>query len=163
MGCKIWLTVDSGCVCGALRVVYSIPFMNSLDKSYNVSSFALSGMGEMAAGFLVLCVPSIPKLVKNTTTLQKMFGRLQLWIDSSSDRQTKNSRMGLPSWIRVQGERQAARHGTEDTTYSEPDEHIPTIAPTPHKLSHSTINEKNDSIRGDGSNSSAEFITMQQV
>ncbi|KAF1960479.1 hypothetical protein CC80DRAFT_392447, partial [Byssothecium circinans] len=61
-----------GCVCGALRIVYSIPFMKSPDKSYTVSSFALSGMGEMMAGFLVLCVPSMPKLVKNTTFLKKI-------------------------------------------------------------------------------------------
>ncbi|KAH8732138.1 hypothetical protein GQ44DRAFT_735788 [Phaeosphaeriaceae sp. PMI808] len=67
-----------GCICGALRVVYSIPFMKSPDKTYAVSSFALSGMGEMTACFLVLCVPSIPKLVKNTALIQKIFGKIQI-------------------------------------------------------------------------------------
>jgi hypothetical protein len=137
--------------------------MKSPDKSYAVSSFALSGMGEMTAGFLVLCVPSIPKLVKNTPFLLEIFGRLQSWMDSSLDKQTKNSRMGLPSWIHAQSERRAARRRPEDTTYSELDEHIPTMISITHKPSQSTVNVKNESEENDRNDSTVEFITMQQV
>ncbi|KAF2727281.1 hypothetical protein EJ04DRAFT_570519 [Polyplosphaeria fusca] len=91
-----------GCVCGALRIVYSISFMRSADKSYTVSSFALAGIGEMTSGFLVVAIPAFPKLVKNSPFLRRILDKMQY--PFSSEKDAPNSRQGLPSWIRAKGQ-----------------------------------------------------------
>lgn len=97
--------------------------MTSPDKSYHVSGFALAGMGEMTMGFLVLCIPSLPKLIKSVPILQKLSTRMQSWIGLSSSSQSTskpNSRLGLPSWIRNQGQKfNSRRRGSDVLFYSE--------------------------------------------
>jgi len=95
----------------------------------------------MAAGFLILCIPSIPKLLKSTLLLQKFFSKLQSWVGLSSDDLKPNSRLGLPSWIRAQGQQNRARRRPADTVCSDFDEYLPKPFANKDQLSYSATKE----------------------
>lgn len=63
-----------------------------------VAPIGLWSHGEITAGFLVLCVPSIPKAFQNSI-ISKKFSSLVNGLKSGE--RTENSRRGLPSWYRA--------------------------------------------------------------
>lgn len=144
---KTHLIVISACVCGALRIVCSVPWMNSPDKSYWVTFFTLAALGEMTAGFLVLCIPSIPKLVKSSPMLRTLF---------SSRDEKPNSRLGLPSWIKAGGQRQEKRRGLG---YSGIDDDLTTMRTT---MTTTTATHESSSS-SEREREVPEFITTCQV
>lgn len=56
----------SACVCGATRLAYLVRMLNSSDQIYTVATTGLWSIGEMTAGFLIIGIPSIPKVIKST-------------------------------------------------------------------------------------------------
>ncbi|KAI1390653.1 uncharacterized protein F4822DRAFT_441946 [Hypoxylon trugodes] len=48
-------------VCGIVRTVYLVKVVNSADLIYNTGIVGLWALGEIAAGFLVIGVPALPK------------------------------------------------------------------------------------------------------
>jgi len=107
--------------------------MKSEDKSYNIGPFALLAQGEMMAGFVVLCFPSLPKLIKTAPALQRIF---------SSNKSKPNSRLGLPSWIRVQGQGSPLRRASGGTDWSENEDESPISRSDESQLSPVTVSEK---------------------
>ncbi|PVH98374.1 hypothetical protein DM02DRAFT_468466, partial [Periconia macrospinosa] len=57
----IFATGVVGCVCGAFRLVSTIGALNADNIVYMVGSIGLWSHGEITAGFLILCVPCVPK------------------------------------------------------------------------------------------------------
>jgi hypothetical protein len=131
--------------------------MNSADKSYTITPFALSGIGEMTSGFLILCIPAIPKLVKSTPALQKLFRK----IFPLNSQEEANSRLGLPTWIRAQGQG-SPRRSPEDSLHSTVDAHADSVGVKKDDLVQSNVHEKKDSVSGSMADV-PEFITMQEV
>jgi len=82
--------------------------MKSPDKSYWITPVTLTTTGEVTGGFLVLCSSSLPKLFRSTPSLKKAVSEVQSWISLSNANSKANSKtsskLGLPSWIRVQGQ-----------------------------------------------------------
>lgn len=64
--------------------------VNSKDQIYTVSPAALWSIGEMASGFLIMGIPSIPKAVKNTP-LSEAFVSLLKTLTGSSRSGTQSS------------------------------------------------------------------------
>ncbi|CAI6339282.1 unnamed protein product [Periconia digitata] len=84
----IFATGVFGCICGAFRLETTIVALNSDNIIYMVGPIGLWSHGEITAGFLILCVPCIPKAFKGT----------RIFAGSSKLDSKENSRHGLPSW-----------------------------------------------------------------
>ncbi|KAI1192470.1 hypothetical protein F5X97DRAFT_340394 [Nemania serpens] len=52
-----------GTISGLFRLIVTIEYQHQEDTTYTVSAVILWAIGEMTSGFLVFCVPSIPKAV----------------------------------------------------------------------------------------------------
>lgn len=114
------LTIHSACICAGIRIAYSIDLMKSDDKTYYITQFTLVTAGETTGGFLILCSPAMPQLFKSSPLLQKFVSKFRSWTGSSSGSPKASSRLGLPSWIRVQGQPRTARERRmEDTNFSD--------------------------------------------
>ena len=98
--------------------------MKSPDKSYWITPVTLTTTGEVTGGFLVLCSSSLPKLFRSTPSLKKAVSEVQSWISLSNANSKANSKtsskLGLPSWIRVQGQEGEKR--AEHSNFTEIDD-----------------------------------------
>ncbi|KAI0418236.1 hypothetical protein F5X98DRAFT_338471 [Xylaria grammica] len=52
-----------GTVCGLFRIIVTVEYQHHVDTTYTVSTVILWAIGEMTSGFLVFCVPTIPKTI----------------------------------------------------------------------------------------------------
>jgi hypothetical protein len=113
----------------------------------------LAGLAELAAGWLVLCMPSLPKFAKSIPFLARLF---------SNRTPEENSRLGLPSWIRAQGQRHASRPQPLDTECSEDAVHA---AGGELNLARSSVSGSSESRKGTSGACSPEieFITTHEV
>lgn len=117
-----------------MKVVATIRFKNTSDKSFYIDLLALLVQGEMTAGFLVLCIPPLPKFFKDIPLFQRLF---------SSGTPKPNSRLGLPSWIPGWSQRRAARRRhPDDIEYTEYGDVSQFTTLDDSQLSPSTIAEK---------------------
>jgi hypothetical protein len=105
----------------------------------------------MAAGFLIFCIPSIPKLLKSSPKLNKFLSKLLSWIGFSFDDSKPNSRLGLPSWIRAQGRHETTRRRPADTVCSEFDGYSAMPSANDKQLDPST-SKREDSARSEHQN-----------
>lgn len=70
-------------------------YSHSLDVTYTITPVAMWAMGEMTAGFLVLCIPNCPKVIKELGLGPRFGSRL-----TSS----------LKSWIRTPSNKEAGKN-----------------------------------------------------
>jgi hypothetical protein len=92
--------------------------LDTLDKTYVLGSITLSATGEMTVGFLVLCIPTIPKLLRSKPILSPTFS----WFKNLPT-ETPSSSIGLPSWKKA-----GARGPKHDTGFFILEEPAPTRA-----------------------------------
>ena len=112
------------------------------DKIFQLAPYAFSATSELIVGFLIFCIPSFPKFFKETPVLKKLFGRLRSGLGLPSTKPTANSRQGLPSWIRVQGQRQGHKQ-LDDTNDTELDSrYFKSISTKSQSISGVTDTEK---------------------
>lgn len=90
----------SACICAATRVAYVVKMEQSLDKSYYASPVVLLCSGEMTSGFLLLGVPSIPRILKDSPLLNRLHAKVRSLMGNTKRTTQENSRRGLPSWYR---------------------------------------------------------------
>ncbi|PVH93501.1 hypothetical protein DM02DRAFT_603906 [Periconia macrospinosa] len=89
------------CVCATVRLIYSVKLlMHNEDMTYVMSPVGLWTCGEMASIFLVLGVPSLPRIFKEVQWLQASLTRLRSWTGLSTTRGPHSSKGGLPSWYK---------------------------------------------------------------
>ncbi|KAI0393942.1 hypothetical protein F5Y17DRAFT_430351 [Xylariaceae sp. FL0594] len=75
-------------VSGIARLVFLLKILGSSDAIYNLSIVGLWGLGESAAGFLIMGIPSVPKVTKNLPISASVTSLLRSWTrrgPSSSD------------------------------------------------------------------------------
>ncbi|KAF2802362.1 uncharacterized protein BDZ99DRAFT_503839 [Mytilinidion resinicola] len=106
------------CVCAVARLVYSIKLMHSEDVAYSVSPVGVWSIGEMTSAFLIVGVPSLPRIFK-VPWVQSVFTWIQSLTGGSSKGTRESSRKGLPSWYK---NAPTARR-RQDDVYSELDEY----------------------------------------
>ncbi|KAI0549814.1 hypothetical protein F4679DRAFT_584280 [Xylaria curta] len=66
------------CVAATLRIVTSVRYLESTDKTFTVSGVALCCLAELAFLFVVVCIPSVPAVAKSFGA-SKAFASLKLW------------------------------------------------------------------------------------
>lgn len=64
---------------------------------------------EMTAGFLILGVPALPKIIKSSPILRKWITIVKKWTGSSISKVKTNSKRGLPSWYKPASRKKPAR------------------------------------------------------
>lgn len=115
------LKYPSATVCAGLRINSCFVFSHSSDTSYNMSALGFWCVGEMTAGFLVLCLPALPKLFKTSPWIRKFITALRSISGSSSagqsDGQVKISNLNR-SWPRSKPRRPADASLFTDTHMS---------------------------------------------
>ena len=70
------------------------------DQIYTVSLAGLWSIGETAAGFLVIGIPSLPKITKSVPVFASVASRAKSWMRFSSGQDESEPRRGLPSWYK---------------------------------------------------------------
>ena len=92
-GADIYTCVNSGCVAGAARLVVTIQYQQDEDVTYSVSTVIMWAIGEQTSGFIVFCVPAIPKIFSNTgvsTRVASALRSLTAVFSSGSNSSTKD-------------------------------------------------------------------------
>ncbi|KAI1274547.1 hypothetical protein F5Y07DRAFT_372728 [Xylaria sp. FL0933] len=87
-----------GSVAGLLRLIVTVEYQRQADTTYTVSAVILWAVGEMTAGFLVFCVPTIPKAVKSIGITVKIASVSRLWLYSGRSWQ-KPASEGSGPWV----------------------------------------------------------------
>jgi hypothetical protein len=96
---------NSAVVASAVRLAMMIQYYGDHDATYSGSSFLIWTLVELVCIFLVLCVPSAPKVFKNTKLWQYASSTLRSLLSPTS-RQGRSSHSGQP--------RLASTSGTND-------------------------------------------------
>ncbi|KAF2657848.1 hypothetical protein K491DRAFT_625977 [Lophiostoma macrostomum CBS 122681] len=105
------------CVCGTLRLVFAIRFFQTHDSTYAVTPMGLSAWGEITSGFLVLCMPSVPKAILRTPFFQRLMSSIRSRVGYSSEREKNVARRYyFQSWHRT---RRVARRAPLDADLGE--------------------------------------------
>lgn len=84
------------------------------DTLYAGSELIFWMVAEVTAGFLVMGLPSLPKVFKCIPGSVSLVSFLQAWIKVGSGGQESNSRHGLPSWYKPASRRRPRLHGLDD-------------------------------------------------
>lgn len=92
--------------------------LNSPDQLYTVSTTGLWSIGEMTAGFLIIGIPSLPKVVKSIPLTESVISLIKSWKKTGHSGGQSNSRRDLRSWYKPQSRK---RHNQTD--YSDLDQH----------------------------------------
>lgn len=79
-------------------MVYSIHFLRSDDITYTIAPVGLWCIGEITSGFFILCIPSIPMVLRSSVLGQKFITLMRSWTGSSGTKEKTNLRRGPPSW-----------------------------------------------------------------
>ncbi|KAI1131672.1 hypothetical protein F5Y10DRAFT_275404 [Nemania abortiva] len=69
-------------ISAAFRVYASVHFFKSKDKTFTVASVALWGIAELTCGILIYCIPTIPRIFKDSRLSLKSFIALVPWVKS---------------------------------------------------------------------------------
>lgn len=96
-------------MCGAIRLVSTTKALGADDITFNVGPIGLWSLGEITSGFLVLCIPSVPKAFKDSIIARTFFGLANRLSRNSAPGDSRNSRRGLPSWYRPDAPRRPQR------------------------------------------------------
>jgi hypothetical protein len=82
-----------GCGCGLARLVETVRHAASNDLTYTFSPVQLWSGAELTCGFLVICVPSLPKAFQ-AMEFAKVKSTLSFWSRKSSQRHLRSSSKG---------------------------------------------------------------------
>ncbi|KAH8689032.1 hypothetical protein BGW36DRAFT_309012 [Talaromyces proteolyticus] len=115
----IFLISIVGCVSSTVRLYYSTRFYTSSDSSYYFSILALCTLCETTCANLVLCVPSVPKVVRGLMQ-SRVFKRLRSrFTRTNASNTTDNSKdTGLSSKLQPDWFMMGARGKPDKTTYT---------------------------------------------
>ncbi|KAI1817167.1 hypothetical protein GGS20DRAFT_592586 [Poronia punctata] len=93
-----------GSVAGLLRLIVTVEYQKREDTTYTVSAVILWAIGEMTAGFMVFCVPAIPKAIASMGIRMKLASVRRYWLHSKQTHENSTSsadwKHSIPSKIR---------------------------------------------------------------
>lgn len=69
-----------GIISASFRVHASVRYLLSSDKTYTLTIVALWGVAELTCAILIFCVPSIPKLFRDSGASNQSSARFASWI-----------------------------------------------------------------------------------
>ncbi|KAJ4288366.1 hypothetical protein N0V90_011600 [Kalmusia sp. IMI 367209] len=101
--------LSSACVSAAVRLAHSVPLLTDRDILYTVAYTGVWIQAEMTAGFLILGFPALPKIVKSSPLLQRLFSHVKSWTGFSASKLKSESRKGLPSWYKPEARKRPRR------------------------------------------------------
>lgn len=90
----------SACIAAGARMIHSIPLLHNPDMLYTLAGVGVWAECEVTAGFLILGIPSIPKVLHSSQFVQKSFTRFKAWTISSSRGTKTSSGDDRPSWYK---------------------------------------------------------------
>ncbi|ORY58510.1 uncharacterized protein BCR38DRAFT_73957 [Pseudomassariella vexata] len=67
------------CTSAAFRLAVTVSYSTANDAIYSVASVILWALAEMTCGFMVICLPTAPKLLVETGTLARLKAALRSW------------------------------------------------------------------------------------
>lgn len=105
-------STTSACVCAVTRLVYSVELVYTEDVTYAVSPVGLWSIGEITSSFLLVGVPSVPRILRETPLVKAVLTSIRSLVRGSKKGTQNNSRKGLPSWYK---RKPTARRRWEDT------------------------------------------------
>ncbi|KAI0905015.1 hypothetical protein F4823DRAFT_567155 [Ustulina deusta] len=77
------------CLSAVLRLVSTIEYSTTDDVTYAVSAVVLWALAEMACGFIVLGMPTAPKVLLETRLMSKIKSSFRSWTESKQDQSKK--------------------------------------------------------------------------
>lgn len=80
--------------------MYSVPLLYDLDVVYKIAYVGAWVQVEIAAGFMILCFPTLPLLWKSSPMLKRVSNCINTWMRSYFRKRNLDSTRGLPSWYK---------------------------------------------------------------
>ena len=75
----LMLPSDSTVVCSCFRLYASVVYFHSADSTYTIARLSLWALADMTCTFLVSCMPSAPKVFKDSKWIRKVLDILKSW------------------------------------------------------------------------------------
>lgn len=73
------LPYDSTVICSCFRLYASVNYFHSADSTYTIAPLSLWALAEMTCAFFVSCMPSAPKVFKDSKWMRKVLDILKSW------------------------------------------------------------------------------------
>jgi hypothetical protein len=129
-------------VCAGFRIKATFVFAEEADITYNVAPLGLWCLGEMVAGFFVVCLPAMPKLFKASPLIRSIMSTLRT---SSKRSGSDRSKRSLRTWPRPLARRDpdASLFSDVDTKLSKGD-----FVPLTNVGETSSVEERKETLRG---------------
>jgi len=140
----------SACVAAILRIVTSVQYLESTDKTFAVSAVALCCWTEMVFLFMVACVPSVPVVLRSFGA-PKALASLKLWAsqyygktEASNVSYTRPRTSEQSPYARIDEYNLKPRTGVQDDEYRRPpNESASAIVRTTHVVTYSEEHDPN--------------------
>lgn len=78
----------SACVSAAFRLAGTVQYAEAVDSIYNIGPVCFWAYAEMTCGFIVVCVPCVPKILMESGVWRKMKMGFGLSVTATSKSQT---------------------------------------------------------------------------
>ncbi|KAI1446643.1 hypothetical protein F5Y02DRAFT_68995 [Annulohypoxylon stygium] len=85
-------------VCGIFRLVSLLEILFNNDETYWTTELGLWGVGEITAGFLIIGIPSMPKIIKNFPVTNSLVSLMKSWTRNMGSSNPSQEGVGLPIW-----------------------------------------------------------------
>jgi hypothetical protein len=91
---------SSACIAAAIRISYSVKLLHNRDILYHSAPVGVWIQCEITAGFLILGIPTLPKIFKNSGLAQHCVSLVRSWTTRSSSKDKPSSNNQNVSWYR---------------------------------------------------------------
>lgn len=105
--------MHSCCIASIFRLVTTLNYEKDSDLTYTSSSLILWGLGEMTAGFLVLCIPAAPKAFSNVGIPTRISSALHSLVNRSKSSRDSSANPAGRSYREIKGVNEMPRHDSD--------------------------------------------------
>lgn len=113
------------CVSATFRLAVTVQYAEALDAIYHIGPVCFWAYAEMTCGFVVVCVPCVPKILTETGVWRKMKKGLGMSVttakqsqtDASNTPRSKNMRSANKSYLEIEDDIELDGLKTESTEH----------------------------------------------
>ncbi|KAI1138714.1 hypothetical protein F5Y05DRAFT_382099 [Hypoxylon sp. FL0543] len=85
-------------ICDIFRLVSLLQILFKSDETYWMTELGLWGVGEITAGFLIIGIPAMPKIVKSLPVSSSLVSLMRSWTRTPRSSKPSQEGAGLPVW-----------------------------------------------------------------
>lgn len=103
------------CVAAGFRLAVTVEYAEALDTIYNVGPVCFWAFAEMTCGFIVICIPCVPKILMESGAWRKLKKGLGMSVTTGPTGMTPKMHTGSSSAVRSKAMRSANMRSANDS------------------------------------------------